>query len=58
MEQDNIVEEEQRLARVAKEKQRQQGRVIPSRNEEKYERNLVLIATKGVVQLFNTVSDY
>ena len=35
-----------------------QGRVIPSRNEEQHERSLVLIATKGVVQLFNTVSDF
>ena len=35
-----------------------QGRIIPSRGDEQHERNLVLIATKGVVTLFNTVSEY
>ena len=35
-----------------------QGRKVPSRDEDKHERSLVLIATKGVVQLFNTVSDF
>ena len=41
--------------RVETEKKRMQGRKVPSRGEEKYERNLMLVATKGVVQLFNTV---
>ena len=35
-----------------------QGRKVPSRDDEKHERSLVLVATKGVVQLFNTVSDF
>ena len=51
-------EEEERKKRVLKEKQRMQGKVIPSRGDEQHERNLVLIATKGVVTLFNTVSEY
>ena len=35
-----------------------QGRKVPDRTEEKHERSLILIATKGVVQLFNTVSEF
>ena len=31
---------------------------MPKRGEEDHERSLVLIATKGVVQLFNTVSEF
>ena len=49
VEKDNIKEEQERLARIKREKQRMQGRVMPSRDEEDHERGLVLIATKGVV---------
>ena len=51
-------EEQERKKRVLKEKQRVKGRIIPKRGEEEHERSLVLIATKGVVQLFNTVSEF
>jgi hypothetical protein len=41
-----------------KEKQRLQGFKIPTVDEEDYEKELVRIATKGVVELFNTVSEF
>ena len=47
-----------RSKRLLKEKIRSQGRVKPVMGNEQYERDLVLIATKGVVQLFNTVSEF
>ena len=50
--------EELRKKRIETEKKRMQGRKVPSREDEKHERALVLVATKGVVQLFNTVSDF
>ena len=34
------------------------GRSIPDAKEEEYERELQVIATKGVIQLFNTVSEF
>lgn len=56
---DAIREEElERAKKIAKEVIHSQGRKLPQRGEEDYERNLVLVATRGVVQLFNTVSEY
>jgi hypothetical protein len=51
-------EEVARLRRIKKEKQRLQGRVLPRKDDEDHERTLVRMATKGVVQLFNTVSEF
>lgn len=34
------------------------GRHIPTAEDEAHERELQIVATKGVVQLFNTVSDF
>lgn len=34
------------------------GRHIPTVDDEDHERELQIIATKGVVQLFNTVSEF
>jgi hypothetical protein len=41
---------------LTSEKLRKQGRVFPSLDENEYEKNLQMIATKGVVRLFNAVS--
>ena len=41
-----------------KDKIRRQGRTMPKQGEEQHERSLMLIATKGVVQLFNSVSEF
>ena len=54
----NRTELEEKKKRALKEKQRSIGRKVPSRGNEDHERGLVLIATKGVVQLFNTVSEF
>lgn len=51
-------EEAARLQRIKKEKQRLQGRVLPRKEDEEHERNLIRMATKGVVQLFNTVAEF
>lgn len=51
-------EEVARLRRIKKEKQRLQGRVFPKKDDEEHERTLIRMATKGVVQLFNTVSEF
>lgn len=37
---------------------KKQGRHIPCQQDEERERELAIIATKGVVQLFNTVSEF
>lgn len=50
--------DEELAKKLEKEKQRSMGRKIPTKDDETYERSLVLIATKGVVQLFNTVTEY
>lgn len=34
------------------------GRVVPTREDMDYERELQIIATKGVVQLFNAVAEF
>ena len=34
------------------------GRVLPTRLDNEHERELQIIATKGVVQLFNAVADF
>lgn len=53
-------EKKQNLERRQKlqegEKRRLQGRVYPNKEEAEYEKNLQIIATKGVVRLFNAVS--
>ena len=41
-----------------KEKQRLMGRRIPTKEDSEKERNLAIIATKGVVQLFNAVAEF
>ena len=58
------VEEERKASedlakkRALKEKQRLMGRVLPTRLDNDHERELQIIATKGVVQLFNAVSEF
>ena len=44
--------------RILKEKMRLLGRVIPTKDEAERERELQIIATKGVIQLFNAVSEF
>lgn len=51
-------EDELHQKRVLKERQRMQGRTLPSKLEEDFERKLVAVATRGVVELFNTVTDF
>ena len=51
-------EEEERERKLLKERQRAQGRKIPDVADEEHERNLVRLATKGVVELFNTVREF
>ena len=53
-----LQEKKEKANRLLKEKQRIQGRNKPILGEEDHERSLMLIATKGVVQLFNTVSEF
>lgn len=43
---------------LLKEKQRLMGRRIPTKDDAESERNLAIIATKGVVQLFNAVAEF
>lgn len=56
LEKERLKEKEMKLRLVVKDKIRRQGRTIPSKEENDYERNLQMIATKGVVRLFNAVS--
>ena len=51
-------ESELRQKRLEKEKIRLMGRHIPTGEDEEHERELQIIATRGVVQLFNTVSEF
>jgi len=44
--------------KLEKEKIRLMGRHIPTADDEDHERELAIIATRGVVQLFNTVSEF
>ena len=46
---EKALEDEEKAKRLAKEKQRRQGRMMPSRDGETYEKSLVLVATKGIV---------
>lgn len=34
------------------------GRLLPTKAEAEYERELQIVATKGVVQLFNAVAEF
>ena len=58
--QDEEKQDEDELAkkRQVKEKQRLMGRVIPTENGVEHERELQIIATKGVIQLFQAVTDF
>ena len=47
--QDKEKEDEERKQRLAKEKQRMMGRKMPSKADAKHERELMRLATKGVV---------
>jgi len=51
-------EEQEKKKRVVKEQRRLLGRILPMKADEEYERGLQIIATRGVVQLFNAVSEY
>ena len=51
-------EEEAQKRRQQKEQRRLMGRLLPTKAEVEYERELQIIATKGVVQLFNAVAEY
>jgi len=51
-------EDEDREQKLRKEMQRAQGRKVPDVKDEEHERNLVRLATKGVVELFNTVREF
>ncbi len=53
-----IKDEKDRRKRALKEKQRLMGRVMPSKTDMEHERELQIIATKGVVQLFNAVAEF
>ena len=44
--------------RQAKERQRLMGRRLPTKDDNEHERELQIIATKGVVQLFNAVAEF
>ena len=55
---EKATEEAERARRVEKERQRVQGRAIPKPEQEEHERELVRIATKGIVELFNTVAEF
>ena len=52
------MEAELRKKRIIKEQIRLMGRHIPTAEDEDHERELQIIATKGVVQLFNTVAEF
>lgn len=51
-------EEIERKKQALKEKQRLMGRRLPTKEDNERERNLAIIATKGIVQLFNAVADF
>lgn len=55
---ENKKEAELRKKRLEKEKIRLMGRHIPTGDDEEHERELAIVATRGVVQLFNTVSEF
>jgi hypothetical protein len=40
------------------EEMKRRGRRMPCKDDDEKERELAIVATKGVVQLFNTVSDH
>lgn len=44
--------------RILKEQRRLMGRLLPTKSEIEHERSLQIIATRGVVQLFNAVAEY
>lgn len=44
--------------RNEKEKAKHMGRVMPRLDQEEHERELMRIATKGIVELFQTVADF
>lgn len=54
----NAADAEAHKKRVLKEQQRLMGRVLPSKTDYEHERSLQIIATKGVVQLFNAVEEF
>ena len=58
IEEAKVAEDEAHKKRLLKEKQRLMGRRIPTKDENEHERDLQIIATKGVVQLFNAVADF
>lgn len=51
-------EEAETKKRHLKEQMRLMGRAIPNKHDDERERSLQIIATKGVVQLFNAVAEY
>lgn len=51
-------EEVERKKAAVKEKQRLMGRRIPTKEDAEKERSLAIVATKGVVQLFNAVAEF
>jgi hypothetical protein len=51
-------ESELRQKRLEKERIRLMGRHLPTVDDEDHERELQIVATKGIVQLFNTVSEF
>lgn len=51
-------EEADNKKRLLKEQRRLMGRLLPTKGENEHERALQIIATKGVVQLFNAVAEY
>ena len=51
-------EDKEHKKRILKEKQRLMGRRMPTKDDNEHERELQIIATKGVVQLFNAVAEF
>lgn len=58
VEEERVKTEADAKKRAIKEKQRLMGRVIPTKLTNEKERELAIIATKGVVQLFNAVTEF
>jgi 5'-3' exonuclease len=56
--QEKKAEDREMKKRIAKERQRLIGRVIPTKLEYEAERELQIVATRGVIQLFNAVSEF
>ena len=52
------VEDAEKKKSNLKEKQRLMGRRIPTRDDAEKERSLAIIATRGVVSLFNAVAEF